>query len=394
MDEAERLKQKVESGEAKTYTEAEKLVENKPDFSVRDIKNLSEELKLRVEAAQKEREKDVEQKLSDRDILIGESKRTEELLEATQETLEYFESMQKLGELTNPDNVKKIEDLRALLKSLEDQQSEIIRKMAVIESTPEVLNKVYDAAKKEEVERTIKQEIEKAHELFDPQIGQLADSIKQLSGRKEFLWDQQAQKKETVLGAWREIGKLFDSAKNLLGEKSRFGYELDEIFRNGRDSEKLKQQLSEARKSLGLFKGKEKAAIDFILSKSSEFKRYDLADQEFSATAQQLEGVKTDETGLAEQYKTIIESSWEKQNEINELTGNNRHDLPSDLSFVLKHNIDSIVSDIKRQPAGWRRSDVEDSKITILRDSLINIEEKAGGVHLIYSSPEQNKKGE
>jgi len=375
-----------------------KSVEPEQALSVGDIKKQAEDLRAKVEAAKVQREKDVEQKLTDRETLIAEAKRNEELLATAQETLEYFTSMQELGELKDPADIKKLEEFKTLVASLEKQRLEIDKKVDVIESRPEVLEKLYDAAKQEDVERTVKREIEQAREQLNPQIDQLAKSIKDLAEKKDSLWRQKERQEKEVSAAWKKISDSFARAKDMLGEKSQFGYTLDEVLRQARTPQEIQQRLSEARKELGMFKGKEKAAVDFILSRTQEFEEYNRANSNASALEQQLEAAKAEGAGLGEQFKTIILNSWEAQSKINELTGRaHSSDLPSDLSFRLKHHIESFA-DLQHWEGGkqvgkykqWYDAN-QDPKNRTLYDTWENSTERAGGLNLIYHNPKETK---
>src|SRR3989344_1943840 len=121
--------------------------------------------------------------------------------------------MQKLGGRKDPADIKKLEEFKTLVDSLEKQRLEIDKKIGVIESGPKVLEKLYDAAKQEDVERTVKKEIEQAREQLNPQIDQLAKSIKDLAEKKDSLWRQEERQKEKVSAAWKKISISFARAK-------------------------------------------------------------------------------------------------------------------------------------------------------------------------------------
>jgi len=373
-----------------------KSVEPEQTLSVGDIKKQTEDLMAKVEAAKAQREKDVEQKLTDIETLIGEEKRSEELLATAQETLEYFTSMQELGELKDHADIKKLEKFKTLVASLEKQRLEIYKKVNFIESRPEVLKKLYNAAKQEDVERTVKKEIEQVCEQLNPQIDQLAKSIKDLAEKKDSLWLQIGRQAKEVSAAWKKISDFFARANNMLGEKS-LRYTLDEVLIQARTPQEIQQRLSEVRKELGTFKGKEKAAVDFILSRTQEFEEYNQANSNASALEQQLEATKAEEAGLSEQFKTIILNSWKAQSKINELTHAHSNELPYQLSFRLKHHIESFA-DIKRDEGGkqvgkynWWYDDKQEYKNIIMRDIWKNATEGAGGSDLIYQNPKETK---
>lgn len=375
-----------------------KPVEREQVLSVGDIKKLAEDLKARVEAAKAQREKDVEQKLTDREALITEALRNGELLQVTQEALEYFTSTRELGELKDPADIKKLEEIKTLVASLEKQRLEIAKKISVIESRPEIVKKLYDAEKKKDVERKVNKESEKAHEQLDPQIDQLGKSIKSLAEKKDSLWQQKERQKKEVSAAWRKIRDSFARAKDMLGKKSGFGYTLDEIFRQAPTPQEIQQRLSEAREELSRNKGKEKAAIDFILSRTQEFEECNRANSSVSALEQQLEAAKAEGAGLGEQFKTIILNSWEAQSKINELTGRAHSSyLPSDLRIRLEYHMESFA-DLRRYEDGkqvgkykqWYDAN-QDSKNRTLYDTWENVTEGAGGLNLIYDNPKETK---
>ncbi len=402
IEEASRMKQKIKSGEAKTYGEAEKLVESEQVLSVLDIKKNTEDLRIKVEAAKAQREKDVEEKLTDRETLIAEAKTNDELLRATQETLEYFTSMRELGELKDPSDITKLEELETLLVSLEKQRLEIDKKIGLIEDSPKIVEKLYGAAKKEDVEKTITKESEKTREQLDPRIDQLGQSIKSLAEMEYYLWERKEKQEKEISATWKKITDSFTRAKNTLSEKSQFGYVLDEILRQVRTPEEIQQQISEVRKKLGmLFRGKEKAAADFILGRTQEFEEYNRALSEFSSIDKQLTAAKAEETGLVEQYKTIILSSWDAQSKINELTGNSHaNDLPLSFSFRLEHIMEKLA-DIAHWEGdkkvgkfdGWYQAN-RDSKNRALFDVHENVVKKADGIFLVHHNPGKTKEKE
>lgn len=354
-------------------------------------------MRVKVEAAKAQKDRDIEQKLSERESLIAEARRNDELLQTAQETLDYFTAMQELGEIKDPADVKKLEEMEALVGSLEKQRLEIDRKIGLIESRPEILGKLYDAAKYEDVERTLKKEIDQAHEELDPQTDQLAQSIKSLAEVGRSIFEQRERQEEEIPSARRKINDLFVQAGNMLGKRSEFGHVLfDNIFRVSGSPEEMLQKLSEEREKLRWFQGKEKAAVDFILSKTQEFEEYKLANGRAANVAQQLENSKTNEVRLAEQYKTIILRSWEAQNKINKLTGRGPQtsDLPSGLSSRIRDRMDDFM-DIKRWRGGkeigkydGRYDAGRNPENRILSATWERVREAAGGRNLIYHNPE------
>lgn len=392
-------KTKIESGEASSHDEAEKLVEQGgAQLSVGSLRQAAEKLKAKIEAAKLQREKNVEQKISERELLIGEERQNDELLVTARETLEYFTSMQELDQLDKADT-KKLEELQVIVSSLENQRVEIEKKVATISSRLEIFEKLYDAAKKEDIERTVKSLIEKSHTELDPQIDQLAATIKDLVSRDNSLYRSMEQQQQATYGAWKKIGEAFSRAKNMLSEKSNYGSILEQILKNSRSPEELSQKLTEARKSLGMFKGKEKAAIDFILAQGQVFNEYNHAAEQFSFLQQQRESLKSERSNLSEQFKVILGKSWEAEDKISELCGASfGMGLPANLWHRLEHHITKFA-DLQHlegnrkvgKHEGWYNA-TQNPEGRALYDTWKNITETAGGYGLTIMNPNKTER--
>ncbi len=364
--------------------------------TVDDIKRAAEELKAKVAAAKAQQEKDIEQKLSEHETLIAERRRNEELLQTAQEALDYFTSIQKLGQLTDPADVRKLEEIKRLVNSLKEQGLEIDKKVVAIKDTPEIFARMVEAAEKEDVERIINKEIKQAHERLDPQIDALAKDIKSLSSERLSAWEQQKKQKEIIASARRRVANLFSRAKGMLEGKSDFTFKLEGIEHN-QDPKKIKELLAKERESLGWFKGKEKAAIDFILSGTSAFEEYTRALELYSGLEKQSEAVKSLLAQLNEKFRAIILDSWEVQNRINELTAlPYASDLSSALSSRLEHHMEDLA-DLKRYRDGkqignydgWYQATQRDPKNDELYQTYRSA--TAGSPDLIYQNPRQTK---
>lgn len=96
IGEASLMKEKMEKGEAKTYDEAQLLIEKEQVLSVEDIKKYTEELKKKVELAKAQVGWNVEKKVRDRETLIAEARTNDMLFQPAQEALEYFTAMRDL----------------------------------------------------------------------------------------------------------------------------------------------------------------------------------------------------------------------------------------------------------------------------------------------------------
>jgi len=381
---------------------AEKPSQPEEDLSIEGLQKSAEALRLKVAAAQAQREKDVEQKLTDRETLIGEAQKNDEVLRTAEETLEYFTAIHKLGELKDPADIKKLAEIRDLTALLEKRRLEIDKKIDVISNQPRVLEKLYDSAKKEDLERTVEKESAKAREELNPRIDQLANSVRALSEKKDHLYDQRETVERAVSSAWKKVEEVFAKAKNML--KSDFRSTLDRILRDNSSSERIKEQLIKAREDLGWLSGKEKAAVDFLLIKDREggaLHQHRLALTAFADSKQKLEATKAEEAGLAEQYKSIILDAWRAQDEINKLTGKEHsNDLPNDMNHRVDYHL-AKWANIKHWEGGkqvgkydgWHDANkVERNKM--LSNTWDYVKNIAGGTTLIYSHPKEPEERE
>lgn len=322
----------------------EEPVEEEPQLSVADLKRYTEELKARAEAVKAQREKDIEQKISDRESLIARAKENDELLREAQESLDYFTAMQELGELRDPADVKRLTEIKNLVDSLEKQRLEIDKKVSIISGRPEVLEKLQETAKGEDIERTVQSLTEQTHKELNPQIDQLAKNIRILSQRIISLWSA-LEKEKGVASLNRK--KLVEDAlerSHILSEKSELRSSLLTILQECYTAEELKRRLTEIRQSLGMFKGREKAVIDFILCKR-ELEEWEKNIASVFSLEQEFKKAEEEETAsLAEQYGTIILKAWEAQDKINKLTGEpGSNDLPWNFSRLLEGQIDRFA---------------------------------------------------
>jgi hypothetical protein len=346
MEEASQMKQKIESGEAKTYDEAEKLVNEEQVSSIEDIKKYAEDLKKKVEEAKIQKEKDTEKKLLDRETLIKEAENNDKLLKEAQGVLDYFTLVDELGGINDPEDIKRFEEIKNTVDKLEKRQKDIDTQIAAMENNPEILGKIQEEAKKEDIERLTEEEIEKAREQFYSQIDQLARDIEIVEEKKVFV----TMEEDYYLWAKADparykLEKLFSDASYALNEWPSYADSLYTIFSQAHTAKEMQQQLLAARKKLGPLpfnNMKEKGVIDSLLSRKQEFEEFDRAQKKLSSLKQQLEELEAEETNIKERYKTILLNAWEVQKKINKLTG--KYQLLDDMRWKLRNILDEYNS--------------------------------------------------
>jgi len=348
--------------------------------SAAGLKRDMEELKAKVEADRLLKEKNIKEKVSERESLIAEAESNEELLKTAQETLEYFISIQESGLLDEAD-AEKLKDLQALVSKLENQRIEIKKRFDEISSQPEILGKLQDAAGREDVEKTVKNLTEQKKTELNPEIDALAEEIYKLAHRRDVSAGVLKLQESAVSGAWDKVKGVVKEAKAKLGNKSQFGDVLDEILEGSPTPEELYKGLASARKKLGLFQGKEKSAIDFILSHEGLFNKYYSEKQNLKLLKQQDEQESREVDGIAERYKAVILDSWDTQNKINELQGYpGGGDLPRTFHYRLEQNVKNSTDSQRRRG---------DDKIA---DRIWGEVQEKAGKYLFQNNPREAEK--
>jgi hypothetical protein len=235
--------------------------------------NLQEQmaaLKVKVEAAKLQKEADVEKKFTERESLIGEAKSNVELLAQANETLDYFTTMQELGNLDQTDT-QKLEELKTLVASLEQKRDEINQKIEVISKTPEVLGKIQDAAQRENVQQELKQLEENFHSEFYPKVDKLIEEydlyLKDVTSdpksEKDLSFDAgvgRARIDSTILKVREQFG-LMDTKTVLIGNQ------IEVAWRQSENSAQFYDKIAAMRSEAGMFDGKKKAILDLLLEK-------------------------------------------------------------------------------------------------------------------------------
>lgn len=313
-------------------------------------------LRAQVEAAKREKEKDVEQKLAERESLIADLERNDALFNQANEMLEYFTSIQELGQLQG-EGVQKLDELRNLTTSLGEKRAEMDEKVSVISSRPEIQEKLYDAAKQEGVERDVEKILAEAREELEPKIEKMTNDIRSYT---EDVTRREENKKRMERAAdvvWQQVKDVVGRAENMVGEKSELPRLLKEDVDKATTLPELNQLLVERRKALGFFKGKEKAAIDFILASFSRFARDMASASEGKAAADaSSERNKMELARIEKEYQDIVSAASEADAKISGLTGGKYRSktLAGDLMWRVKHKMEDFV-DMKGITKRWEQ---------------------------------------
>lgn len=237
--------------------------------SVNDIRDRTAALKARVEKARAQKVKDVEKNVADRGSLIGKAKQTSELLAEAQSALEYYASLDEMGELSDEDR-SKYQELQATEQGLREQAVVINDKVDALSSVPEVIDKIRESADQEQASRKEQETIRDVMLEFTPKMQKISESLI-AAGREltEELPSLQEQAKADYNMLRAQIEPMIERAQQA-AEKARgvvpllYGWD---------DRTGFIGQLETGRQQYGALAFKEKGIIDSLLKHRSLFEQ-------------------------------------------------------------------------------------------------------------------------
>lgn len=373
-------------------------------ITAEDLRKKREDLEARVAAVKKQREEDIAKQLKDREGMIAEDTRLIPLLEEAEGTLEYFETQNQQGLFTDEKDIAELENLRTLVSSLREQKDATLQKYEAIMSNPDVYEKVWEEAHGEKMSREFKEKRETAAREIQKRVNEIANAIEQLSSQREFAYSELKAKEGALDSARGALKKIIDEACRSLGSGEWRTSEFLKDLRTPNTYGECITGIEQYRKKLGLFKGKEKAAVDYVLRERHKFGEADKKAEELNKARQYLETLNAQVDQLAEQYKTLLLEAWAKENEIKRefpAEGSVFDNLPHHVHFGLERNLERRSGlgkmeggrwippyDLDRGEKGRKQKELE--RFNKLNGLFERIEEKAGK-HLWLFNPEEQK---
>lgn len=312
-------------------------------LNLEEIKRRTQDLQRRVKEAQEQKKLNLNKNIGDRESLIQEAKNIDQTLQEANESLQYYQSAQESGVEFSEEDIKAMKEVEELIASLKEQKIRVDEKINAISGMPDVLDKLHDNALTENDRIEAKKREEKARKEFEPKIDSIAQEIKRLS-------DIEIEKPKLLNQTWSvltdkkgEILKMVQEAKKGFESDFKFRGKIDDAVKESLDAEVqivkvLRENLGAIRGELGLFDGKKKKAIDFILSgNAEEFGEYEKLMGEYLKLKEDKELEKEKER-VAGEYRKIIEDVRKIQDEINEKENN----LPASLVSRLDNQIATL----------------------------------------------------
>lgn len=381
-------------GEGQPNFENQAEQEVKQPLTAEDLKKRREGLEQRVAAIKKQKEDNIAKQLTDREAMIAEDARLVPLLEEAEGTLEYFETQNEQGLLTDAKDIAELENLKALVVSLREQKDATLQKYDAIMSNPDVYEKVWEEAHGEKMTRELKDRREGASKEITQRVQEIGNIIEQLSSQREYAYGEVKKKERDLDTAVSALRKVIDEATKELDSGQ---YKTSEFLKDLRTPDTYGGYITGAeqyRKSLGLFKGKEKAAVDYVLREKYKFDDADKKAGEVDKAKQYLGTLDSQVDKLAEQYKTLVLDAWAKENEIKKefpAEGYVSNDLPHEVHYGLEASLMKRSGLGETKDGRWQRpysTDRKNEKFERLNGLFRRIETTAGE-YLWMNNPEK-----
>ncbi len=318
--------------------------------SVESIMQTKKDLIAKIEEAKRKKEESLNKQLNQREALLAELQRNEDLVSETNKGLEYFNKLSEEELSLLDDSTKKeLDDFRGILSSLTKQSDEITNTINSMETNPDILGKLHEQATGEDNKIEGKKMEKVALEKYNSQIEEFVSELRKYGELKSKLWKISNESSETK----RSIRTSFDEARSSI-DKNDLRHSLDDIENKLEEfsPNELIKHLSELRAQLGFLDRKSKSAIDHVLSKEKVFEEYDLSKKEIKNLKDTREESRKQ---LSEKYYSIMENVNNEQKEINKLNGEEsawyrsiEGQLESKLIELLG-NESSLISDWKNE---------------------------------------------
>lgn len=249
----------------------------------------------------------------------------DELLSKARAGLDYFETMDKLGELKDVDDQKKLEDLRSTVSGIEKNGKHIADRVEALYTSPQVKKRL-EAEAADKLKVAAVQEVErKTLDDLDPETELIVKQVYALAGERRKLFQtpgspDDAPKTLRYLSDTIEVSiRRFDQQDKAALQELTDGLIAD-IQTHIQDPEKIINDWQEKRKKLHFWEGKKKAILDHVIELAKpriETAQRDVAQSKTKETAQKS----YDKTfnKLSEDLKNVMVRAWEGQEKIDAL---------------------------------------------------------------------------
>jgi len=316
-----------ESGQAEVH-------KNSDELTLDGLQRASEELRQKVAEMETQKKKHIETQISEHDALIEEARKRQTLSDKANDTVEYFRAVNENG-LLDEEGKAKLKELEKQVVSIESDLGHINNRIKSIYEQPEIGTRIVESAEMEKSARTAEEAYEKAVKELELETDKLEEVIinhaQQTEDIKHKIYENGAVVRET--GAI--VYNILNDARGVLRNKPAMKNEL--IYHGSESPRELIARLKQRRKELGLFQGREKAAIDLVLKHEKEFEAATAAQQQDDALNNTFaELVRASE--LTRRYRELMDKAKIVDTRFTNIKGT-RMLVVNHLSYRLRENL-------------------------------------------------------
>lgn len=342
--------------------------------SKEELEKKADELIQQAKAAEEFKKKDIIQKADEVDSNYGKIEKDQDLLEAVNNTLKYFEDQEKAN-LLDEQGRAKLEELRATKEKIITHQTTLNQKASVIASQPEIMDEIQERANKENVKHKEAEILENAHEEYFGKIEVFARRINNLA--------------ENLRSNWQRGHDISTEKNRLRGELLKIADGSDEKFRHElRSAAKLADDKPAAEALAALEEKRShshfgrRKAYDLLLSGRDIFEKMINLDSGWPSYEEKQKSLDAEEVSLPEEFLNLLKEADEKiQTKLKEIKSD--VDFISTLQYRLsnlieKKAVENYKSQFSRQAAEKKPDELqrmgryEMSKVPI-NDTMLNI---------------------
>lgn len=247
-------------------------VPREPLMSLDELRAKAAALHQRKEELEEQRKRAVDKNVTNREMLIGQVKSSDERLSAVRDTIKQYQALEESGGQLSDDDQK-------LFSDMQDEEQQLVAFLnnanTQIESqteSPGVKDKLQDAAGEEDRERTAKERLAELEREYVPRFEQLADEAwEQINRLIDELPFAEAQRQQEQNKIGKRIGQLIVEASHISPViEGALSSSWEGVSR---------ESLEVLKNRFGAFQFKERKAVDYLLKHVSDFEEYGSATE-------------------------------------------------------------------------------------------------------------------
>ncbi|MEO8638098.1 MAG: hypothetical protein ABI430_04330 [Candidatus Taylorbacteria bacterium] len=271
-------------------------------------------LKARADQMRKEMETSVMEKVTDQETLRARSIELDVLQKSAQATLKSLSPLRELeGLKDNPEFIQYVTETVSLAKDLIVKQEKVNREIAGIVAYPGVMETIHEEANVANQSIDKKRKTEALLVEFQKDAEVFTDAVSAYTERYNGNFKKRAEIDTAVGEEVKKCEKVIDDALQMFdSKKGEVGVTLRAMRASilnrsdGVTIENLMENLAKVKKSLGLFKGKYKKAIDYVLSKKkSVFEPFQIALKAEKDWPKEITEIEAQRKQLEEMYHSL-----------------------------------------------------------------------------------------